>query len=194
MSFLQNTLRTAALVCGLSILPAVATAAPTLVGATPITAQVLASLNPLSILGIDVRANDVYGVFDPGFLGFAALTDGGAAAPNSLVAALNFPSLTEAVSLFFDPSTAVFGAGTLTLTVTGTPVTAITDPALASLVTTFALTFQFVNVVPAGNDLLLTYAYNGTAPSDVPEPASFGIMAVVLVAGSVVTKWRRAAA
>jgi len=149
------------------------------------TATAAVTLTPdlSTILSADYRASALLGVVDTStvtVLSLVLATDLSAPIPNSSWAILN-TSFTESGLLTFATSTASIVGSTYTVGASFAPVTALTDPGLLALVGNHVATFQLTQAVQLDNSVIAIYNFESLVKSDVPEPATVGLLGIGLV-------------
>jgi hypothetical protein len=118
--------------------------------------------------------------------------DSGAATstfPDTLLFALNFPSVDEAIYIPLNTLTMQFSADLSSLTILGpaAPFGPLTDPGLLALVNGGPLKLSFSFGQGTVNDNIIVNTYNLTSVTQAPEPASIALLASGLLGGF----WRR---
>jgi len=130
--------------------------------------------------GFDIRGTALLEIFDPASLGFVIVSDGGAAAPNSVL--IGTDGGTEFVTMTFNTAAPFVSTDLVTVLFAAEvePVGAVTNPALSAFLGNWIVTMSLTSVVPdevvpsavAG----ATLGYDAIAyreiEATVPEPAS----------------------
>lgn len=169
-------LRNIALTLGILFLPAGVFAAPYIVAGAPEVSYNLL-YDGVSFSSPDIRGTAA--LFDTATGTTVFLSDlGTPASPNGSL--LAFVSLAEIVFVGFDFPSATFGPGLLTATVPGigTPLTAISDPAVAFFVGVVPYNFAFARSTDLGGGISIqTWVLTGVGVAEVPEPGTASLAA-----------------